>query len=65
MDTLVSTILHVDAKIQAFFRASCAFGFDISLRKAAKIMSSIVGVVRGQRGGRMQRPRYLVCSLRV
>ena len=65
METLVLTSLHMTAEIQAFFRASHAFGFVIALRRAAKIPSSLVGVFRGRRGSRVHHPRYLVCSLRL
>ena len=63
-ENLASTILHMDPEIQALFLAYPAFGFGISLCKAAKNLSSIVGVVGGQRGICVRLPRYLSCLLR-
>ena len=54
VETLVSTNLHVADKIQELFHASRAFGFGISLLRAAKIMTSLIGVVRVRRGSRMR-----------
>ena len=54
METLVLTSLHMTAEIQAFFRASHAFGFVIALRRAAKIPSSLVGVFRVRMGREVQ-----------
>ena len=59
-----STSLHVASEIHAFLLASCAFGSRIYLCRDAKRQSYIIGVVGGQRGSRVRRLRYLVCSLK-
>ena len=64
-ETLVSTSLYVSVNIHVFFIASRALVFGIACRRATKIPSSLVGVFRGQRRGRMRRPSYFVCYLRV
>ena len=51
VETLLLTSLHVVAKIHAFSPASLALGFSTALRRSAKSTSSLVGVVRGWRGG--------------
>ena len=58
-ETLPLTIFHVASEIHAFSLASCAFVFWTALRKAAEILSSLIGVVGGWRGP----PRYLECPL--
>ena len=50
--------------IHAFFLASRAFGLGMALHRAAKSLYSLVGVVRGRRGIRVRRSRYLMCYLR-
>ena len=55
--------LHMDSDIQPFFLASLYFVLGISLRRAAKIPSSLIGLVGGHIWRRMLLPRYLVCSL--
>ena len=56
-ETIMLMSLHVAVKIQAFSRASRAFGFANILRRSAKILPSLVGVVSGQRGIRVRRLR--------
>ena len=63
-ETLSLMSLHMYANIQAFFLASHEFGLGMDLRRSAKITSSLVGVVGGQRGIHMRRLRYSVCSIR-
>ena len=57
VETLVSTSLHVASNIQAFFLFSLALSFGISLHRAAKITSSLVGVVGVWIGRRVIRLR--------
>ena len=64
-EILVSASLHVDYDIQEFFLASLALGFRTALSKAAKSLSSLIGVVGGQRGIHTSRPKYLAFFLRV
>ena len=52
------------ANIQELFLASHDFGLGMDIRRSAKSTSSLVGVVGGQRGIRMRRLRYSVCSIR-
>ena len=61
----MSTSLHVSAKIHAFFGASRDLGFGISCQRAAKIPSSLAGVVRDRRGIHMRHLSYLVYYLTV
>ena len=44
VDTFVSMRLHVSAKIHVFLLASRALGFGVARRRAAKSLSSLVGV---------------------
>ena len=62
-ETLSFTSLYVSTNIHTFFLASRTFGFGMALSVDANGPSSLLGVVRGRRGGRMRRPSYLVCSL--
>ena len=64
METLLSTIFHVASEIHMFSLASRACSFEMALRRAAKILSSLVGVVGGRRGRYLRPPRYLECYLR-
>ena len=57
------TILHMASKIHAFFLASCASGFGTALRRAAKILSTLVGAVGGRREIPLSPLRYLAYSL--
>ena len=57
--------LHVYANIHMSFLAYQTLGFGISCCRSVKILSSLVGVVRGRMGGCVICPRYFVCSLRV
>ena len=59
-ETLLSTSLHVVSKINAFFLASLAVGFGTDLRRAAKSLPSLAGVVRGQGGGALEPPEVLI-----
>ena len=52
------------SEIQAFSLASYAFIFSMALRRAVKILSSLVGVVGGLKWSRLRPPSYLECSLR-
>ena len=63
-ETLESMSLHVAAKIHEFFRAYRARGFGTALCRAAKIVSSLVGSIGGQRGGFLRPPSYRVFSFR-
>ena len=63
-ETLSLTSLHVSLKINAFFLSSQALGFGMDLHRAAKSLSSLVGVVRGRRKSCVRLPRYPVCYLR-
>ena len=56
-ETLLSTSLHVAANIQSFFLASRARAFRTALRKAAKMLSSLVGAFGGRRGSFFRPPR--------
>ena len=62
-ETLLSMSLRISAGVHAFLLASQAFGLGMVLRRAAESPSSLVGVVRGQRGVCMRRPSYLLYSL--
>ena len=62
--TLLSTFLHMSIDIHTFFLDSLVFGLGMDLRMASKSLSSLVGVVGGQRGIYVHLPRYLVCSVR-
>ena len=52
-------------KIHEFLLNYFALVFGIVCYRASKILSSLVGVDRGQRGIRVLRLRYFVCYLRV
>ena len=62
--TLLSTSLHVATKIHSFLRDSHARTFGTALRRATKILSSLVGSVGSQRGSFFRPLRYRMCSFR-
>ena len=64
-ENIVSTSLHVSAKINMFFFDSHDLGLGNYQQRAAKILSSLVGVVGGWRGVCMRRPRYFAYYLMV
>ena len=69
-ENLSSKSLHVYANTHAFFLASLAYlaslalGLEMDLLRAAKITSSLVGMVRGRRGICVRLSMYSVCYLR-
>ena len=63
-ENLSSTSLHMSAEIHTLFLDSHVFGFWMYLRRAAKSLSSLVGVDGGRRGIHIRHRRYLVCHLR-
>ena len=64
VETLFSASLNTASDIHMFSLASQARGFGTALRRAAKIPSSLVGVVGGWRWSRLRLPNYLAFSLR-
>ena len=64
VETLVSISLHKDSKTKAFFLASLALGFGITLCRASNNLSSLFRVVGYRRGIYVRLPRSLSVSLR-
>ena len=50
METIVTKILHMSAKIHVFFLDYCVLGLGVIQRRSMKSLSSFVGLIGGLRG---------------